>query len=479
MLRQLFDSLQRRPRPEDIAEMIYTAFGDQLTSPELRTLNRAVRGSLRRAAHDFTSMMEDFHRPLVPERQSRKADVIFKQGFLARVPGEPGILNIVNHPKVFIAKARYLCAQIHKEFGKGDFKADRLNDAARQAKGLDISRRRYNKLFRFMSRFEKKIETYALELRKYRAGRIAKSNLATEVSWEDFSADPWAAAFAAYFSARSNRRSVFTNQKQDRPYDLICDMLLDRFKRAPSAGGWRTIAQVMPDADVVCHLDSADRLHLFGQWTAILEDLSRLLKQTWEKSGFDRKTMIVRQGDDSSTWNALAGAWNAARQGWLGLVDGIGLWALLETLCPGKVMRLMAADVAYWHRASGGTLEPDTLVWAELPAPWEVFSGAATLTRAQVEEVCAKHGVDARKKGWTHGREDREAVEWKPTPELVHGVVVTHPELALVLRRAGWFSGKAAEPIDEEVEILRDKTGAALQAAPAQQQEEARGRVSE
>jgi hypothetical protein len=36
-------------------------------------------------------------------------------------------------------------------------------------------------------------------------------------------------------------------------------------------------------------------------------------------------------------------------------------------MCPGKVLRLMAADVAWWHRQSGGGLHQDTAVWKELP----------------------------------------------------------------------------------------------------------------
>lgn len=479
MLRELFDSLQRRPRPEDVAEMIYTGFGDRLTSPELRILDRAVRGSLRRAAHQFTSMMQDFHRPTVPARQSMRGDALFGGTYLKHDPSS-SIRSILEDPKVFLAKLQYFSHQIRKTVGASDFKKDRLNDQARLDAGLDISRRRYNKMFRFLGRFEEKIATYKVELRKYRASRIAKSSLATEISWEDFSADPWAACLVAYFSARSNRRSVFTNKSQDRPYDRICDMLYDRFLKSPTAAGWRAIAHVLPDGDVVCNLEPQDKMKLFGLWTSVLEDLALLLRDTWKKSSFNRQTMVVGRGDDSSTWNSVAGAWNAARQGWLGLVVGIGMEDLLDRLSIGKVMRLMAGDVARWHASSGGQLEPDTLVWAELPAPWEVFSGEATLTRAQVEAVCAKHGVDPVKKGWTWAKEGRKAVPWKPTPELVHGVVVTHPGLATVLRAAGWFSGKGASPVAQAVEIRRDDTGAVVQAGPMKMEKEgARGRMSE
>jgi hypothetical protein len=59
----------------------------------------------------------------------------------------------------------------------------------------------------------------------------------------------------------------------------------------------------------------------------------------------------------------------------------------------------------------------------------------------------------------------RQAVPFQPTPELVHGVTVSHPELASVLRKSGWFSGKGFEPLPTEVGdivVTRDVTGAAI-----------------
>jgi hypothetical protein len=125
-------------------------------------------------------------------------------------------------------------------------------------------------------------------------------------------------------------------------------------------------------------------------------------------------------------------------------------------------MRLMAADVAAWHRLSGGELEPDTFIWADLPPPWEVFAGTAECTREQVERLCRSHKVDPEAKGWTAPRRNRTAVPFQPSPELVHGVVVSSPQLATILKKAGWFSGKETEPVPpagESVSIVRDSTG--------------------
>ncbi len=45
--------------------------------------------------------------------------------------------------------------EIGKHFGASDFKADRLNKQQRKSAGLDLSKRKYNKLFRILARLEK------------------------------------------------------------------------------------------------------------------------------------------------------------------------------------------------------------------------------------------------------------------------------------------------------------------------------------
>ncbi len=106
-----------------------------------------------------------------------------------------------------------------------------------------------------------------------------------------------------------------------------------------------------------------------------------------------------------------------------------------------KVLRLMAADVAAWHRASGGDLHADTGPWCDLPLPWEVLRGEPC-SRSRVEAVCGKWEVDPIKGGWIAPPPERKVAAFAPTPELVHGVTVASPHLAALLRKAGVFSGK-------------------------------------
>jgi hypothetical protein len=47
-------------------------------------------------------------------------------------------------------------------------------------------------------------------------------------------------------------------------------------------------------------------------------------------------------------------------------------------------MMLIAADLAAWHRSTGGGLHPDVGVWARLPLPWDVLAGRERCTRNDV-----------------------------------------------------------------------------------------------
>lgn len=457
-IRTLYESLQKRLRPEDIADLILTHLKSTLTGAEKAQLEKAARYSTRRSFSHMSSMFDEFRKPIVPKRQVNKAVELFTS---VRKPSDDDLLD----PEKLLVFMTSLCNEIRKQADKNDFKADRLNTEQREKCGLDISRRRYNKLFRFLVRFQAKVGTYALELRKYRATMVSKSSLASLITYEDFTASKNAACFVAYFTAKSNKRSVFTNDSQERPFDQIAEMLFNRFKRHPCAAGWRTIAHVMPDYQVVEKLSDADKMDIFSKFLTVMVDMAGLLKMTYETNKFDLKTMVVRRGNDSSTWNAVAGAWNMSRHGWVSLLYSLGLEDKFKAICPGKVMRLMAADVVRWHHATGGSIDPNTSVWAELPLPWEVFNGEKACTRELVETVCKKYGIDAVKTGWVAPKAERKTVAFTPTPELVHGVVVSNPSLAAVLRKAGWFSGKAAKSVTEAVVVERDETGAALKAS--------------
>lgn len=175
IMKSLFETLSQRRRPEDVAQMILEIFGDALSSKERNTLERAASGSLKRMVGKFTSMLEDFARPVPPERQVRKAEELFKTAY-ALTTAECADAEKV---EAFI---RHLGPEIRKTFGRSDFKQDRLNRSQREQSGLEISRRRYNKLFRHLTRLEQRVRTYVREQRKYEFTRIGKSSLSTKLT---------------------------------------------------------------------------------------------------------------------------------------------------------------------------------------------------------------------------------------------------------------------------------------------------------
>jgi hypothetical protein len=457
VLKELHQSLDERRRPEEIAAKI-RASGANLDAHAQRELQRVARHA---RGSGWSSMSDDFARPAGMGRQLAVAGRLF--GTRASTDD----LNVVGIREYL----ETINARIAKTVGRRDFKQDRLNREQRAGAGLGVlSRRRYNKLFRLAARMDEKLEKLILELEKREFTLISKSRLASKLTWDEFSQDANTACFLAYYVARCNLRSEFTIQGQQRPYDELSDALFRACKHSRRTNWW-AIAHASPDAEVLEHLSDEQRGRLLGMWYDVLCRIARLLHRTWERSNINRQTMIVRRGNDSSTWNITAGAWNKAREGWIAVVHAMQMEAILDQQCPGKVLRLMAADVAAWHRATGGDVDPDTHVWAELPLPWDVLAGEAECSRDYVEAVCRKHGVDPVKNGWVAPRPGRQVHAFRPTPELVHGVTVSSPELAAMLRRAGWFSGQSARPVETDVVVFRDEHGFALGAAEAKEVE--------
>ncbi|QNE42404.1 hypothetical protein F1C16_22570 (plasmid) [Hymenobacter sp. NBH84] len=456
-LRPLYETLQQRRRPEDIADLLLPLLQDRLTPTQLATLRRAASHSVRQSVWQYTSLLETFRTPVGATQQVQQSAVLFG------VP-LPAAQRYDSADEV-AAFLRQINPLIGKQYQANNYRTDRLDRAARTAAGLDLSKRRYNKLFRSVRHLEEKLQRMLREWRKLELEQVAKHGLVHDLSYEVFARDLDSAAFIAYYTARCNLRSEFTIDGQQRPYDEVADMLFQRCAgTAPSTvarwlgaaaqpasptANWWAIAHVYPAPHVLAQLSSEQQGQLLGRWTTFLQEAATYLRDVWARNTFARQTMIVKRGDDSSTWNAAAGAWNKARDNWINLLYALGMEFVLEELCFGKALRLMAADVAAWHRSAGQGLDPNTQVWAALPLPWEVFAGTATCTRAQVAAACQQAGLDPEKSGWLAPR-PHGVVKFRPTPELVHGVRISNPYLATVLKRHRYFSGKAAWPLHPE-----------------------------
>jgi hypothetical protein len=76
-IRQLFDTLNERKRPEDVAEMVMELTKDNLTTKELVILEKATKGSLSKSWNGYTSMLQTFAKAKGAEKQVNKAFEIF------------------------------------------------------------------------------------------------------------------------------------------------------------------------------------------------------------------------------------------------------------------------------------------------------------------------------------------------------------------------------------------------------------------
>lgn len=427
----LHGSLVRRETPETVADVIEAAWPADGSPGLRRGLRAAIRASIRRR-FGWSSMPTTFRAPDAMDRQIDRARDLALLFLGDAVPGadDPDELD------AFIAG---FAALIGKTVGRSSFRDDRLDRAARGAIGL--SRRRYAKLFRLAGRLEQRLARLRRDQARHRLVFVGKAALASEIARSHLGDHLPTAAFVAYYAARMKLRSEFTIAGQQRPFDTIAASLLEA---CVNDGGtrWDAIARVFPRRDVLDRLDDTTKGELLGRWFDILSEIAARLELAHADTAIDLDMMIVRRGNDSSSWNIFAGAWNRARDHWVALVEALGLDPLFDEMLPGKVMRLMAGDVAAWHRSTGGGVHPDTLVWRDLPKPWRVLQGEAVCTRAMIEAACRAHGVDPAKSGWTVARPRTAVAAFRPTPELVHGVAVGNPHAAALLRRMGAFSGK-------------------------------------
>lgn len=436
---ELHASLDARRRPEDVAEVIVRATGSTLDRQDRALIEGVARWSLRHRGY-WTSMSDDFERADDGASQAAAVSRLFGRGDDIDAADAAALASLASDAG----------AEIAWSAERADFKFDRLNRAERQAAGFGgLSKRQYNRRFRALRRLDDKATRLGRQSRLRRLTLFARTGFAAEIPLARFAADPAAGAFIAYFAARKNLRRMFSLDGRENPFDEVAEMLLDRCEASPSTD-WAMIALVRPTPDVLARLTDTERGELLGRYSALMRETAAEMGRLWRAGDYDRVRMIVRQGNDSSTWNALAGAYNAARAGWISVLSAAGALELLDLSCPGKALRLMAADLVWWHRSEDGDVDDDTKVWAAMPLPWEVLEGSASATRAEVERICQGLGVDPLARGWVAPRALGETAAFRPTPELVHGVSIADPAWAMLLRSSGAFSGRGGRPFRPE-----------------------------
>ena len=437
MASELHATLDRRAMPSDVATIIVANGG----------ANRGRTGELlRRVAYSqpswyVSSMSRDFERADDCRVQLAAAGRMFGVSVDGIDPRD-------------IGQVRGFITAMGRRVGGwepgSDWKRDRLNKDDRRGNGrlfisIDpemVAKRQYNRHVRVLRGLWDKAQRMDGMQENRRLVLIGRSGFAHRITPRRFAQDPLAAMFIAYLVARKNERREFSLSGRGNAIDHLADALLaDVMEHADS--DFEMLAWVYPRPQVLARLTAAQLGHLLGDWHKVMADTAQALKAAWPGDGnVNRMTMVVRRGMDSSTWNTMASAYNAARAAWLGCVAAAGALPLLEPAVPGKVMRLMAADLVRWHSSAGGDVDANTKVWARLPLPWQVLDGEVPCTAADVRAACAEAGLSPATSGWLAPLPDGQVAEFRPTPELVHGVAIADPAWAGLLRSAGAFSGK-------------------------------------
>jgi hypothetical protein len=435
MINELHATLDRRATPQQVAAVIVAGGG----AGRGRTGELLRRVAYSRPGGYVSSMPADFERADDCRAQLAAAGRMFGVSVDGIDPGD------VTDMRDFIT---LLGRSLGGWMPGDDWKRDRLDKAARRSaprtvieRGL-ASKRQYNRHVRVLRHLWDKAQRMGGMQEGRRLVLIGRSGFAFRITAARMARDPLTAMFVAYYAARRNERREFTLNSRGNAIDELAEALLADALAGADADV-EMLAWVYPRPQVLARLTAEQLGRLLGDWHKVMADTAAQLKAAWPgDENVNRASMIVRRGMDSSTWNTMASAYNAARSAWIGCVAAAGALPLLEPALPGKVMRLMAADLAYWHRASGGDVDPNTAVFADLPLPWEVLEGRARCTAADVRAACAEAGMAADGSGWTAPLPDGQVAEYRPTPELVHGIAVADPAWAGLLRRGGAFSGK-------------------------------------
>ncbi|TSC82167.1 MAG: hypothetical protein G01um101419_665 [Parcubacteria group bacterium Gr01-1014_19] len=436
MLSKLYRSIQERWRPEDVAREILSL--KVIPVSDTRELERLAKY----AGH--TSMASVFDKADDLSKQLKIASELFPKVDQPKDPQDPRQLE-----KYLSALESFLGSDIGLDF------KNRPNRDGRVVMELPHKgHRAFNKRARLITRMKEKLARYNHNLLMRSLAQIAKSRLACRITKKAFESDVDAAIYIAYITSQLNVRSVFTNGSQKRAFDSIAKMLFARLQTGKA--NWRAIAMVDPSPEVLKNVSAKGKGHLVGEWFEVMKSAAEILRDLMKSGDYRLDKMIVKRGNDSSTWNEAAGAYNKCRQGWINALTYSNMGGALKDFCPGKALRLMAADVVSWHGGPDG-LDPDTKVWNELPKPWEVILDGKRCSRHMVMLACRRCKVEPKK--WlenSDGPRDAESAEL--TPELVYGVSVGSPELAKILKKAGFFAGPSKwegkqVPLDTEDSI--------------------------
>lgn len=433
-MNKLQQAIHGRFRPEDVLKDVLDLQG--------LNLSVRVRADIKKHANPQypTYMSTEYREASDMAHQLRVAADLFPQ--VQPVPALSDTMAI----KVYIETLKGLLGMDALDFKSRPNRQKRLANAALPY----ASHYAYNKRARLIIRMADKFERVQHALNLFSLEQSAKTKLAYQLIKEDVT-HPATLAFLAYFVSRMGLRSAFTVTSQVKAFDEVSEKLFAVCLQDPDTN-WLQIAHVFDSKEVLEKLTDTQKGELLGKFYEVMALGAKFLKDLDAAGDYDHENLIVRRGNDSSTWNAAAGAYNKARDAWIALLFDLKQEALLDIICPGKALRLMAADVVRWHSLTGGAVEPNTGVYRLLPRPWLIVLGKESCTRADIElALTAVSADDKTRQGWVKQRGNIHVEKTKPTADMVHGISIASPSLALALRKAGVFSGQKIKKGHEDV----------------------------
>ena len=229
-LESLHRGLSGRPRPEDVLAVLRTLYP---TAPSWR--QRLLSRISRTSAYSY--LPTDFE----PTSSAIGTAVILAE--LLGIDMPTGAGSDPEATRALLSTAQDL---VGFRDGARNFKADRDNRDARKSRGLDISRRRYDKLFRLVARLEDHLLKQAEQQALLDLNRFGKTSFAAELTYDRFASSAASASFVAYYAANLARRNLFIPGPQARAFDEVAEKLFFECERAGDTD-WFAVAHVFPE----------------------------------------------------------------------------------------------------------------------------------------------------------------------------------------------------------------------------------------
>lgn len=221
----LHATLSRRDTPEAVAELIGQALPPRLARRLKAPLQVRIAASIKRR-FGWSSMPTMFEAPVRADRilaKARELALLFLGGTLPEGDDPAEVERLMEEFNLLIGR----------QPGASNFKSDQLDRSSRASRGLVLSRRRYDKLFRLTVRLEERLVRLRVQEARYRLLLVGKAALAPQLTLAQLGTHMPTGTFVAYYAARMKLRSEFTISGHQKPFDDLAAALLATCEEEP------------------------------------------------------------------------------------------------------------------------------------------------------------------------------------------------------------------------------------------------------